>query len=59
MGLSRIPMARNRRVTATISFGWGNAKVSLQTKKIKGLHENDGYQDWPHIRAHGRCMNEL
>src|SRR6202171_4067449 len=23
-----------------ISFGWGNATVSLQTKKIKGLHEN-------------------
>ena len=25
-----------------ISFGWGNATVSLQTKKIKGLHENVG-----------------
>ena len=24
-----------------ISFGWGTATVSLQTKKIKGLHEND------------------
>jgi len=24
-----------------ISFGWGNATVSLQTKKIKGLREND------------------
>jgi 4a-hydroxytetrahydrobiopterin dehydratase len=24
-----------------ISFGWGFATVSLQTKKIKGLHEND------------------
>jgi 4a-hydroxytetrahydrobiopterin dehydratase len=24
-----------------ISFGWGHATVSLQTKKIKGLHEND------------------
>jgi 4a-hydroxytetrahydrobiopterin dehydratase len=24
-----------------ICFGWGYAKVSLQTKKIKGLHEND------------------
>jgi 4a-hydroxytetrahydrobiopterin dehydratase len=23
------------------SFGWGNATVSLHTKKIKGLHEND------------------
>jgi 4a-hydroxytetrahydrobiopterin dehydratase len=24
-----------------ISFGWGYARVSLQTRKIKGLHEND------------------
>jgi 4a-hydroxytetrahydrobiopterin dehydratase len=24
-----------------ISFGWGFATVSLRTKKIKGLHEND------------------
>jgi pterin-4a-carbinolamine dehydratase len=24
-----------------ISLGWGNATVSLQTKNIKGLHEND------------------
>ena len=24
-----------------ISFGWGYATVSLQTHKIKGLHEND------------------
>ena len=24
-----------------VKFGWGYAKVSLQTKKIKGLHEND------------------
>ena len=24
-----------------IGFGWGYARVSLQTKKIKGLHEND------------------
>src|SRR5260370_37685717 len=24
-----------------INFGWGNATVSLQTKKIKELHEND------------------
>ncbi len=24
-----------------VSFGWGRATVSLQTKKIKGLHEND------------------
>ena len=24
-----------------ISFGWGYAMISLRTKKIKGLHEND------------------
>jgi 4a-hydroxytetrahydrobiopterin dehydratase len=24
-----------------ISFGWGCATISLRTKKIKGLHEND------------------
>jgi 4a-hydroxytetrahydrobiopterin dehydratase len=24
-----------------ISFGWGYSAVSLQTRKIKGLHEND------------------
>jgi 4a-hydroxytetrahydrobiopterin dehydratase len=24
-----------------INFGWGYATVSLKTKKIKGLHEND------------------
>jgi 4a-hydroxytetrahydrobiopterin dehydratase len=24
-----------------VSFGWGYATVSLKTKKIKGLHDND------------------
>ena len=24
-----------------VAFGWGYATVSLRTKKIKGLHEND------------------
>lgn len=24
-----------------VSFGWGYVTVSLRTKKIKGLHEND------------------
>jgi 4a-hydroxytetrahydrobiopterin dehydratase len=24
-----------------LGFGWGYATVSLRTKKIKGLHEND------------------
>ena len=24
-----------------ISFGWGYVTVGMQTKKIKGLHEND------------------
>ena len=25
----------------SISFGWGYCAIVLQTKKIKGLHEND------------------
>jgi len=33
--------AEAERHHPNISFGWGNAPVSLQTKKIKGLHEND------------------
>ena len=24
-----------------VQFGWGYATISLQTKKIMGLHEND------------------
>ena len=28
-------------ITPEITFGWGYATVSLHTKKIKGLHEND------------------
>jgi hypothetical protein len=31
-------------------FGWGYATVSLRTKKIKGLHEND--LSWP-LRSAG------
>jgi Pterin 4 alpha carbinolamine dehydratase len=45
-----------------ISFGWGNATVSLQTKKIKGLHENDFIMATKidrNIRAHGPGVNEL
>ena len=45
---ARLPLFRrlvnSRKLKAhhpNISFGWGNATVSLQTKKIKGLHEND------------------
>ena len=30
-----------RRDHPEISFGWGYATVSLRTKKINGLHEND------------------
>ena len=38
-----------------ISFGWGNATISLQTKKIKGLHKvlHHGRQDCPHICSDG------
>jgi hypothetical protein len=32
---------KHRPIRLHLSFGWGNATVSLQTKKIKGLHEND------------------
>jgi 4a-hydroxytetrahydrobiopterin dehydratase len=34
-------LAEAERHHPNINFGWGNATVSLQTKKIKGLHEND------------------
>ena len=34
-------LAEAERHHPNISFSWGNATVSLQTKKIKGLHEND------------------
>jgi len=34
-------LAEAERHHPNITFGWGNATVSLQTKKIKGLHEND------------------
>ena len=34
-------LAETERHHPNICFGWGNATVSLQTKKIKGLHEND------------------
>ena len=34
-------LAEAERHHPDISFGWGYAKVALQTKKIKGLHEND------------------
>ena len=32
---------RPEAITPELSFGWGYATVSLSTKKIKGLHEND------------------
>jgi 4a-hydroxytetrahydrobiopterin dehydratase len=34
-------LAEAERHHPDIGFGWGYATVSLQTKKIKGLHEND------------------
>jgi 4a-hydroxytetrahydrobiopterin dehydratase len=34
-------LAENEGHHPDISFGWGYATVSLRTKKIKGLHEND------------------
>jgi hypothetical protein len=34
-----VSLPRQKAITQT--FGWGYARVSLNTKKIKGLHEND------------------
>jgi 4a-hydroxytetrahydrobiopterin dehydratase len=34
-------LAENEGHHPDICFGWGYARLSLQTKKIKGLHEND------------------
>jgi 4a-hydroxytetrahydrobiopterin dehydratase len=34
-------LAENEGHHPEIRFGWGFATVSLQTRKIKGLHEND------------------
>jgi 4a-hydroxytetrahydrobiopterin dehydratase len=34
-------LAEEERHHPDISFGWGYATISLRTKKIKGLHEND------------------
>jgi hypothetical protein len=34
-----VSLPRQKAITQT--FGWGYATVSLNTKKIKGLHEND------------------
>jgi len=38
-----------------INFGWGNATISLQTKKIKGLHENDFIMAAKIDRIFSRC----
>jgi 4a-hydroxytetrahydrobiopterin dehydratase len=40
-GLRIAAVTRDYGHHPNISFGWGNATISLQTKKIKGLHEND------------------
>jgi len=34
-------IAESERHHPDVSFGWGYVRVLLQTKKIKGLHEND------------------
>src|SRR5689334_23673777 len=38
---SAVELAENEAHHPEISFGWGFATVSLRTKKIRGLHEND------------------
>jgi len=40
-----------------INFGWGNATISLQTKKIKGLHENDFIMATKIDQIFGRAAN--
>jgi len=41
-GRSRaFPIADSEGHHPDVSFGWGYATISLRTKKIKGLHEND------------------
>jgi 4a-hydroxytetrahydrobiopterin dehydratase len=34
-------LAESERHHPDLAFGWGYATISLRTKKIKGLHEND------------------
>jgi len=34
-------IAENEGHHPDVQFGWGYATISFQTKKIKGLHEND------------------
>jgi len=34
-------LAEEERHHPDVCFGWGYVEISLQTKKIKGLHEND------------------
>lgn len=34
-------LAETERHHPDITFGWGYATISLRTKKIKGLHQND------------------
>ena len=42
-----------------ISFGWGYVTVSLSTKKIKGLHENDFIMASKIDRVHDRSDRPL
>jgi hypothetical protein len=42
-----------------ISFGWGYVTVSLSTKKIKGLHENDFIMASKINRVHDRSGRPL
>ncbi len=42
-----------------VSFGWGYAIVSMSTKKIKGLHENDFIMASKIDRVHDRSGRSL
>ena len=40
-GIPPLTPQQAERFHVHVSFGWGYVTVTMQTKKIKGLHEND------------------
>jgi 4a-hydroxytetrahydrobiopterin dehydratase len=52
-------LAENEGHHPDISFGWGYVTVSLSTKKIKGLHENDFIMASKIDRVHDRSGRSL
>jgi len=52
-------LAENEGHHPDMSFGWGYVTVSLSTKKIKGLHENDFIMASKIDRVHDRSGRSL